>query len=277
MNLKAHFDKESAKIERALGQCLPRPNEHPARLHQAMRYSVLGGGKRVRPILALEACRAVGGRERAVMPAACALELIHNYSLVHDDMPCMDDDTTRRGRPTCHKKYGEDTALLVGDGLLTLAFRLLCDGDGVRVSEAARRLEAARLVAEAVGSRGMVGGQAVDIEYQGKEPDLPTLEYINTRKSGALIAVAVRVGAYLGGGSPRQVEGLYRYGKYVGFLFQIVDDILDGEGYAKAIGVPEVRRKAAELVRKAKNQLKPFSSQGRILGEIADFILTRKH
>ncbi len=276
MKLEKFLKKESAKIERALSACLPKAGERPAALHEAMRYAVLGGGKRVRPILALAACRAVGGAEHAVMPAACAIELIHSYSLVHDDLPCMDDDDMRRGRPSCHKKFGEDTALLAGDALLTLAFKMLGAPAAARVTDASRRLEAIRLVADAVGSRGMVGGQMVDIECQGKETDLPTLEYINTQKSGALIAVSTRIGAYLGGGSPREVEALYKYGKYVGLLFQIVDDILDGEGYAKTIGVPEARQEAAELVRKAKNQLKPFSTKGHVLGEIADFIMTRK-
>ncbi|MBI3315446.1 MAG: polyprenyl synthetase family protein, partial [Candidatus Omnitrophica bacterium] len=202
MDLDVYFKKQIAKIDSRLSAYLPKVKEHPSVLHEAMRYAVLSGGKRVRPVLVLAACAAVGGDEKKAMPAACAVEFIHNYSLVHDDMPCMDDDSLRRGTPTCHKKYGEDTALLVGDALLTLAFRVLSEPSGTETpGEMKRRLQVISLIAEASGTHGMVGGQAVDMEFQGKEMDLPTLEYINTHKSGALIAVSTRVGALLGGGS----------------------------------------------------------------------------
>ncbi len=243
-----------------------------------MRYAVFSGGKRVRPILALAACEAVGGKEKDVMAAACALELIHNYSLVHDDLPCMDDDDTRRGRPTCHKKFGEMTAVLAGDALLTLAFQILNSTNGAgSLKDSHRKFAVARLIAEAVGSRGMVGGQVVDMEYQKKELDLPTIEYINTHKSGALIAVSLRAGALLGGGTARQVEALYRYGKSLGLLFQIVDDILDREGYAEVIGLHEAGKEAERLLDKAKKELAVFGFRGRNLGKIAGFVFTRKH
>jgi geranylgeranyl diphosphate synthase type II len=212
------------------------------------------------------------------MPAACAVELIHNYSLIHDDLPCMDDDDLRRGQKTCHKKFNEETALLAGDALLTLAFQALSlTSKGSSAKHLERQLVSASWIAEAAGSRGMVGGQAVDLEYQDQETELPTIEYINMHKTGALIAVCLRTGAYLGGGTKSQVEALFRYGKYVGLLFQIVDDIMDREGYARAIGVPEARKQAEVLLSKAKKELGPFGQKGLILSQIADFVLTRNY
>ena len=278
MNLKSYLTKQSKKIDRALDQVLPKETERPQVLHEAMRYAVFSGGKRVRPILALAACEAVGGDEKKVMTAVCALELIHNYSLIHDDLPCMDDDDLRRGRKACHRQFNEETALLAGDALLTLAFKILCDSNSFQDTKGLkRRITAARLIAEAAGHQGMVGGQMVDLEFQEKEMNLPTIEYINTHKTGALIAVSTRIGAYLGGGTPRQVEALYGYGKCVGLLFQIVDDIMDREGYASVIGVPEARKEAENLLLKAKNELRIFGPRGKILSQIADFVLNRKY
>lgn len=239
-----------------------------------MRYAVLSGGKRIRPILALEACRAVGGRIQDALPAACALELIHSYSLVHDDLPCMDDDQERRGQPTCHVRFGESTALLAGDALLTLAFKILCSPNG---KAASRQLEAGCFIAEAVGANGMVGGQAADLEFQPGNRDLPTIESINIRKSGALIAASIRAGAYLGGGRSSEVEALYRYGKAIGLLFQIVDDILDGQGYAKVIGISEARNQASALLAKAKKEIKPLGSRGQTLMALAEFVHDRRN
>ena len=277
MTIQSYLKKQSAKIEKALHGCLPRKEKHPSTLHAAMRYVVLSGGKRVRPILALAACELVGGEEKKAMPAACALELIHNYSLVHDDLPCMDNDDLRRGKPTCHKKFGEDTAVLAGDALLTLAFRVLSGMNGYHtVKDLKKQLEVASMIADAIGTHGMVGGQAVDMEFQKKKLDLPTMEYINTHKSGALIAVSLKAGAVLGGGKKSQIEPLYRYGKYLGLLFQIVDDILDGEGYAKVIGVPEARREAARLHLNAKRELRSFGRRAEPLSQLTDFVLTRE-
>ena len=271
MGLESSLKKRSLRIEKALAACLPRESEPPRALSHAMRYAVLSGGKRIRPIFTLAACEAVGGREKDALNAACALELIHSYSLVHDDLPCMDNDSMRRGKPSCHAKFGQVTALLAGDALLTLAFGVLARSTGEK------QLQAVRWIAEAVGSRGMVGGQALDMEFQEKEADLPTLEYINTHKSGALIAACTRVGAYLGGGTPRQVEALYRYGKYVGLLFQIVDDIMDAQGVARAIGVRGAREEAALLLAKAKRELSLFGNKGRFLETVADFVVARKN
>ncbi len=269
MDLEKYLLKKSKKVEAALARFLPRANENPASLNEAMRYAVFSGGKRIRPILTLASCEAVGGKEQESMAAACALELVHSYSLVHDDLPCMDNDLLRRGKPSCHAKFGEVTALLAGDALLTKAFEVLARG-GVKG-------EAIRWIAEAIGHQGMVGGQALDIEYQGKEIDLPTLEFVNTHKTGALIAASTRVGAFLGGGSPAQVKALHQYGKTIGLLFQLTDDIMDGQGYAKVIGFHDAREEAARLLKKAKQAISPLKTKAQALNAIADFVANRKN
>jgi geranylgeranyl diphosphate synthase, type II len=271
-NIQSYFNKQSQKIDKALRLYLPSEKEYPPRLHQAMRYAVFSGGKRIRPILALAACEAVGGDEKKVLPAACALELIHCYSLVHDDLPSMDNDDLRRGKPTCHKKFGEDLAVLTGDALLTLAFKVLAES-GKNSKES---LKVIATVAEAVGSRGMVGGQAAELAFQKKDMDLAAIEYINTHKTGALIAVSLRVGAMLGGASKRQTTALYSYGKSLGLLFQIVDDILDEEGYASAVGVSEAKRQAQHWLQNALKKLRIFGKSSDSLIHIAHFVAHRK-
>jgi geranylgeranyl diphosphate synthase type II len=310
VKIETYLKTQSRKIDKALLGFLPRKSEHPKALHEAMHYAVMGAGKRIRPILTLAACRAVGGSEGDAMAAACAIEFIHNYSLIHDDLPCMDDDDFRRGKPTCHKKYGQDIALLAGDALLTLAFGVLTEPEKVETKKLViperfsrgsnetigrfppkdcgndmrgckadlfRRLTSASWIAEAIGSRGMVGGQVLDLEFQNKELDLPTLEFINTKKTGSLIAVSLKVGAYLGGGTSKQVEALFSYGKHLGFLFQIVDDILDQEGYAKIIGAAQAKKEALRLTQRAKGYLEPFGGPGLFLREIANFVSSRKN
>jgi geranylgeranyl diphosphate synthase type II len=277
MNFQTYLNKQAKKVDKALDSFLPKKSDYPSVLHEAMRYSVFPGGKRIRPIFVLAACDAVGGDEKKVMPAACAIELVHNYSLIHDDMPCMDDDDFRRGQKSCHKKFNEQTALLAGDALQTSAFQILNSNSQFKTSkDLERRLFSAFLIAEAAGSRGMVGGQTVDLEWQNKEMDLPTIEYINTHKTGALITVCLKVGATLGGGTKPEIQALTLYGKYVGFLFQIVDDIMDREGYARIVGVPEARKEAESLLLKAKRELRRFGQKGQRLSQIADFVLTRK-
>ncbi|MBI4352500.1 MAG: polyprenyl synthetase family protein [Candidatus Omnitrophica bacterium] len=278
MDLSSYLSRQRKKIDEALDRCLPSEKKNPSLLHRAMRYAVFSGGKRIRPVLALASCEVVGGKAPEALPAACALELIHSYSLVHDDLPCMDDDDFRREKQSCHKKFGEHTAVLAGDALLTLAFQQLASFDGKKggAGDLKRRLDASLMVARAAGARGMVGGQAVDMEYQDKEPDLSTIQYIHTHKTGALIAVSARVGACLGGGTRKEVERLYHYGMESGLLFQIVDDILDREGYAKLLGVSEAMREAEALARKAKACLAPFGKKAWMLEALADFILRRK-
>ena len=215
-------------VDGALRACLP-PGR--SRLGQAMRYSLLGGGKRLRPIVALAAGEAAGATARAVLPFACAIEMIHTYSLVHDDLPAMDDDDLRRGRPTCHKVYGEGLAILVGDALLTEAFGLMASARG-----AARALEAVSEVARAAGVAGMVGGQALDLAAEGTRATLATLRAIHARKTGALFRVAARTGGLVAGAAPAVLRRLTDYGEHLGLAFQIADDILDAAGGHEADG-----------------------------------------
>ncbi|HEY7675844.1 MAG TPA: farnesyl diphosphate synthase [Candidatus Methylomirabilis sp.] len=283
------------QVDAALEHWLPQPGDRPPKVHEAMRHSVFAGGKRLRPLLVLLACEAVGGDTEDAMPAAVALEMIHTYSLIHDDLPAMDDDDYRRGRPTCHRVYGEAIAILAGDALLTQAFLVLGDPAAARVPPA-RRLQIIAEVAEAAGSRGMVGGQAMDILSEGHEIDRPTLLYLHTHKTGALIRAAVRVGGIAGGADGEAMQALTRYGERIGLAFQIVDDILDIEGaaaemgktagsdlrrkkatYPALMGLEESRRQAAHLLQEAKDALRPLGEKGAVLAALADFVGSRRH
>ncbi|WP_321371401.1 farnesyl diphosphate synthase [uncultured Desulfuromusa sp.] len=293
--LQPYLQEKMQLIDAALDRYLPRPDRLPEVLHQAMRYSVFAGGKRIRPVLMLAACEAVGGDIKTVLPAACALEMVHSYSLIHDDLPAMDDDDFRRGSPTNHKVYGEATAILAGDGLLTEAFILLSNPDiwkGVSV-DCSR--EVIHILAKGAGSRGMVGGQVVDMEAEQKPIDLPTLEFIHTHKTGALILAAVEIGALLGGASDKQRAALCRYAEAAGLAFQIADDILDivadqsqlgkdvgsdqkrGKAtYPALLGLSEARCRANDLKRIAFSSLDVFTDSAcRPLREIADYIVNR--
>jgi geranylgeranyl diphosphate synthase type II len=281
-------------IDSALDHYMPGAEILPAVLHESMRYSVFAGGKRIRPVLMLAACEAVGGGIENVMPAACAIEMVHSYSLIHDDLPAMDDDDYRRGSPTNHKVYGEATAILAGDGLLTEAFILLSNPDiWERVSVDCSR-EVIHLLARSAGSRGMVGGQVVDMEAEQKPVDLPTLEYIHTHKTGALIKAAIEIGALLGGATQQQLESLCRYAEAAGLAFQIADDILDIEAdqsqlgkdvgsdqkrgkatYPSLLGLSEARQRASELRDLALSALSDFADSARPLREIASYIINR--
>jgi len=283
------------RVDAALGHWLPQPGDRPPKVHEAMRHSVFAGGKRLRPLLVLLACEAVGGDTEDAMPAAVALEMIHTYSLIHDDLPAMDDDDYRRGRPTCHRVYGEAIAILAGDALLTHAFLVLADPAATRLAPA-RRLQIIAEVAEAAGSRGMVGGQAMDILSEGHEVDRPTLLYLHTHKTGALIRAAVRVGGIAGGADGETLQALTRYGERIGLAFQIVDDLLDIEGataemgktagsdlrrkkatYPALMGLEEARRQAAHLLQEAKDALRPLGEKGAVLAALADFVGARRH
>ena len=296
MDIKSYLKERCRVVDEALERYLPKEDELPFSLHKAMRYSVFAGGKRVRPILMLAACEAVGGMVKQALPAACAMEMIHTYSLIHDDLPAMDDDDFRRGNPTNHKVFGEATAILAGDALLTEAFILLsADGSATGVSPAAR-LQVIREIAVCAGSRGMVGGQVVDMESEGnRDIDFATVQYIHTHKTGALIKASVRSGALLGGASPEQLDAITRYGVAIGLAFQIADDILDIEGtteeigkdagsdeargkatYPAVVGLAESRRLAAELVDRAFSALVPFADRAEPLRDIATYIIKRK-
>ena len=268
MTLKSYLKKRQLLVNRALQRSLPHPGGVPGRIHEAMRYSVLGEGKRIRPILALAACEAAGGRAADALHAACALELIHTYSLVHDDLPAMDDDDFRRGRPSCHRKFGEALGILTGDALLTYAFQMLTRANhhpGVH-------LQVAQEIARAIGTEGMIGGQVADV---GSPRTVEAIELINRRKTGALLSACVRVGGLLGGATPAQYRALCRYGDRVGLVFQLVDDLLDGDGAVSIVGREAVRRRAERLTREAVEALKPLGHRADRLRELARFILER--
>ncbi len=295
MNLREYFKRRQRLVDRALERWVPGEKEFPPQVHQAMRYSLFAGGKRLRPILALAAADAVGGRPGDVLPLACALELIHTYSLIHDDLPSMDNDDLRRGKPTSHKIFGEALAILAGDALLTEAFHLLTRPQVMRNVPPAWRMRAICHVARAAGSTGMLGGQVLDIASQGKEIEKHLLEYIHGHKTGALIAASVYAGAIVGGGSARELKALNGYGEKLGLAFQVVDDLLDVQGESKKLGkavrkdqnqgkatypsffgVAEAYRKAEALIGEALIFLKSFDRRADPLREIAKYILQRK-
>jgi farnesyl diphosphate synthase len=283
-----------ARSERTLAAALPAAEVAPDRLHAAMRYAVLGGGKRVRPLLAYAAGELAGAALERVDFAAVAVELIHAYSLVHDDLPCMDDDVLRRGKPTVHVEFDEATALLVGDSLQSLAFQLLAEN--VLCDDPRIQLEMVELLARAAGSRGMAGGQAIDLASVGKVLTVPELEFMHVHKTGALIRASVRLGAACGAAlSAQQQQSLDRFGKFVGLAFQVVDDVLDNESstvtlgktagkdakndkptYVSALGLQRARALALELGRDALAALDTLPAQGGRLRELAEFIVSRK-
>src|SRR2546427_5314215 len=275
-----------ARMETALARLLPGAHIAPARLHESMRYAALEGGKRVRPLLAFAAGEVAGAAPERLEVVAAAVELIHAYSLVHDDLPCMDNDVLRRGKPTVHVEYDEATALLVGDALQSLAFQLLADH---RLADnASAQLEMVKTLAVAAGSRGMAGGQQIDLESTGKSLTLPELEFMHIHKTGALIRAAVLLGAACGRElQQNEKPRLDRYAKAVGLAFQVVDDVLDYDAstatlgktagkdskqgkptYVSAIGIAAARRLAEELREQAHEALKGFDARSRRLGEI---------
>ncbi len=294
LDLSAYLRARTDLVDAALDRWLPGKEALPPRLHEAMRYSVFAGGKRLRPVLMIAACEAVGGAYQQVLHAACAMEMIHTYSLIHDDLPAMDDDDFRRGRPTNHKVYGEANAILAGDALLTEAFRLLADPEANRGVDPGVTLRVIETVARCAGSHGMVGGQVVDMESEGKPIDFATLQYIHTRKTGALFLASIQAGAWLGGGSDEQMTALTRYGETAGLAFQIADDILDIIGdqaqigkdvgsdlargkatYPALLGLSEARRRADELRDLALAAIKPLGAPAEPLRAIARYIVDR--
>jgi len=283
-----------ARMEAALMRVLPAPAAVPARLHEAMRYAVLEGGKRVRPLLTFAAGELTGAATERLEIAGAAVELIHAYSLVHDDMPCMDDDVLRRGKPTVHVEYDQATALLAGDALQSLAFHLLSETQ--LADSAATQLEMVRALALASGSRGMAGGQAIDLQSTGKPLTLPELEFMHIHKTGALIRAAVVLGANCGAPLVEPAAAsLDRYAKCVGLAFQVVDDVLDCDAttatlgktagkdviqgkatYVSALGLARAREFAEDLRQQAHTAIESFGERAARLGELADFIVLRK-
>jgi farnesyl diphosphate synthase len=283
-----------ARMESVLARHLPAARLAPARLHEAMRYAVLEGGKRVRPLLTFAAGEVAGAKAERLEVAAAAVELIHAYSLVHDDLPCMDDDVLRRGKPTVHVEFDEATALLVGDALQSLAFQLLAEN--ALADEPRAQLETVLLLAAAAGSRGMAGGQQIDLAATGQALSLPELESMHIHKTGALIRAAVLLGAACGGAPDAALrERLDQYAKTVGLAFQVVDDVLDAEAssatlgktagkdsrqgkptYVSVMGLARARELAQELRHNAHEALAPLDARARRLRELADFIVLRK-
>jgi len=245
-DLKTYVTIKQQAINAALKDLWHDQASAPPLLVEAMRYSLEAGGKRLRPILCLSASEAVGGSDVDVMPAACALELIHTYSLIHDDLPAMDDDDLRRGRPTCHKAFDEATAILAGDALLTAAFEVLAAAGRRRPDDALKSLEVIYLIARGAGYSGMVGGQMMDVSSEGKTITLEDLEKLQRLKTGALIEASVRVGAVLGGGSAQEIAALSAYGRHIGLAFQVADDILNIEGKSELLGKPVGSDKARQ-------------------------------
>ncbi|MGD8314803.1 MAG: polyprenyl synthetase family protein [Syntrophobacterales bacterium] len=292
LDLKQYLEARRLMVEEALEIALPKQDGPESRVVEAMRYSLFAGGKRLRPILCLAASEAVGGDIQSAMPAGCALEMIHTYSLIHDDLPAMDDDDLRRGKPTNHKVFGEAIAILAGDGLLTEAFVLLSDYHALLPE---RAVQVIGVIAEAASYRGMVGGQVVDMLSQNKPADLETVQQMHSRKTAALIAAATESGALAGKGSEAQVAALARYGRAIGLAFQIADDILDIEGdtellgkttgadeargkvtYPAAVGLERSRQAANDMIHDALAALEGFDDKANPLRSLAQYIITRK-
>jgi geranylgeranyl diphosphate synthase type II len=293
-DIRAYLAQKRAAVDRTLEALVPAATTFPPTVFEAMRYSLFAGGKRVRPILAIAAAESLGARTTGLLPIAGSLELIHTYSLIHDDLPSMDDDDFRRGLPTCHKAYGEAIAILAGDGLLNMAFEVLADARRFKTVTTGRMIAIMREIAHAAGVFGMVGGQVVDMESEGKDVDLPTLEFIHTHKTGALIRASVRVGALYAKANVRRLKALTRYGEYVGLAFQIADDILDVVGkqrdlgkdvggdlkkgkktFPSVFGLEESRRRAREVVDKAILSIERFDRRADPLRELARYVITR--
>jgi geranylgeranyl diphosphate synthase, type II len=295
VDILRYLQEQKALVDEALARYLPGEEHYPPAIFQAMRYSVFAGGKRVRPILAIAAAEALGGTAADVLPLACALECIHTYSLIHDDLPALDDDDYRRGRLTNHKVFGEANAILAGDALLTFAFELIGDARHWPQFVPERVVQVMHEVAYAIGTFGMIGGQVVDLQMEGQDIDLPALQYIHAHKTGALIRTSVRSGGILGGGSPAAVEALTHYGTHIGLAFQIMDDILDVRGdeqlMGKALRKDDARRKATypRLVGLAESEVRAqaavtasiaalgiIGERGAVLRDLAHFIIARE-
>jgi geranylgeranyl diphosphate synthase type II len=292
MKLPAFFEEDCQAVEQALERLLPGESTPPPSIHRAMRYSVFAGGKRVRPILCLEAARIFSDDIASALTAGCALEFIHTYSLIHDDLPALDNDDLRRGQPTCHKQFGEAGAILAGDALLTLAFQTLAEAP----LAPERRVAAIQEVSRAAGTvRGMVGGQVADLEAEGKTIQPEMLEYIHRSKTAALIRASVVTGAICGGAGEADVERLRRFGESVGWAFQVVDDILDVEESSAALGktagkdqaqkkatypalfgLEKSREFAEKLIRDAIAELSSYGERASRLRQLAEFLAARR-
>ena len=298
MDIERYLQEKKEVVDEALEKYFSKEMEFPQSLYQAIRYSLFNGGKRIRPILSIAAFEAVGGRGEGILPFACGLEMIHAYSLIHDDLPPIDNDDYRRGKLSCHKMFGEAMGILAGDALLTEAFHLMTSRklqEGI-LRDPGLILDMVNEVARAAGILGMIGGQVVDIESEKKEIDFPTLQYIHTHKTGALILTSVRLGVKLGPGNDEILRILTRYGERIGLAFQITDDILNVKGdaailgkrtgsdaakgkatYPLLLGVEESKRRARELMDSAIEVLSLMGPEADPLREIARFVIGREY
>ncbi|MBN1687924.1 MAG: polyprenyl synthetase family protein [Candidatus Omnitrophica bacterium] len=270
MKYENYFKNYIQLIEKTLNEILPQGNQYPNVIHEAMRYAVLHGGKRFRPVLTLAAAEAAGGKTEDARLAAAGIELIHAYSLVHDDLPALDNDAVRRGNPTVHKKFGESIAVLTGDGLLTLAFNVLS-----QISSAEKAVRLIGEISTAAGSYGMIGGQVADIESSDRTLSLPMLDYINIHKTGKLIKVSAVAGAVMGGASPKGFQHIAKYGELLGLAFQSIDDMLDGDGYLQLMKIREVRQKVRDLIAQAKREVRVLGKRSAKLIALANYLLER--
>lgn len=293
VDIKKYWSARQSRFEKALHRALPAATVKPATIHQAMRYSLFAGGKRLRPILVIAAAETLGGRPDDAMPLACAVECIHTYSLIHDDLPCMDDDDLRRGKPTSHKVYGEGIAVLAGDALLTQAFELAAQVPGWKRYKTA---DVIKEIAQASGSKALIAGQVVDLECEGKKISAQELAYIHRCKTAALIASSLRLGAMSADATAAELKAITQFGQALGLAFQVIDDILDitqtseqlGKSagkdltaekatYPAILGMDKAKKEATRLTDLARTSLKPLGKKAEILHAISDYMLKREN
>lgn len=296
MNFSSELEKRSEIINQALEKYIPTGDTYPSIIHEAIRYSLFAGGKRLRPLLALATAEIFGGNIRDILPAACSLELIHTYSLIHDDLPAMDNDDLRRGIPTCHKKYGEALAILAGDALLTMAFELICRCPLTALITPERLLRVISEVSSAAGTMGLIGGQVVDIISAPEMVNKETIAYIHQNKTGAMYRVAVKTGAILSGAEEDDLDRLTCYAEHLGMAFQITDDILDITGNQETLGKPVksdlknnkatypavysmtgAKDMAIDEMEKALQSIDIYEGRADFLKEMAMFVVNRSH
>ena len=290
--IKERLKERAAEVDAHLDRYLPVKDKEQKIIYEAMRYSVFAGGKRLRPVLMLETAKMCGGNEADVMPFACAMEMIHTYSLIHDDLPAMDNDDLRRGRPTSHIKYGEAVAILAGDALLNRAFEVASGANG----DAERTLKAMRILSASSGTEGMIGGQVMDMEYEGKEITLDALRLMHSGKTGAIIRSSCVIGAVMSGANDEEIAAVDEFAKNLGIAFQIQDDILDVEGteeelgkpigsdaeenkntYVSLLGLERAKELMKEYSAKAKDALKPFGERAEFLADLTDYLTSRRN
>lgn len=293
MDLRRYIATRVKQIDRALDRYLPNESTKPATIHKAMRYSLFAGGKRLRPVLCLAAAEACGGKIDKAMPLACAMECIHTYSLVHDDLPSMDNDDFRRGRATCHKVFGDGIAILAGDALLTIAFEIVSRAKPTSRYNMSILL---REVADAAGSRKLIAGQVADLEAEGKKHDRAELRYIHENKTAAILTTTLRLGAMSANAPPNKLKAITKFGRSLGLAFQVIDDILDvtqtseklGKSagkdvaakkatYPAVIGLEASRAEAKRLTKQAHDSLSIFSERGEMLQALANYLLEREY